>query len=75
MCGQWRTFLLLQFLDSCTIPGWSLSRKVVQVYPIGNEMCAISEFSGHRFRVGKSYHTTIYVREVDDWKIRMAYNN
>jgi uncharacterized protein (TIGR02246 family) len=49
-----------------------LSLKVVQVYPMGDEVCAISEFS-RRFRSGKAYHATIFVREGDDWKIRIAY--
>jgi uncharacterized protein (TIGR02246 family) len=52
-------------------PG-KLSLKLVQVYAIGSDTCAISEFS-HRFSGGKGYHATIYVREGDDWKIRMAY--
>jgi hypothetical protein len=51
------------------------SLKLVQVYAIGSEVCAISEFSRHRFRVGKGYQATIYVHEADDWKIRMAYAN
>src|SRR5258708_26483282 len=51
------------------------SLKLVQVCAIGSEVCAISEFSRHRFRVGKGYQATIYVREADDWKIRMAYVN
>ena len=50
------------------------SLKLVQVNAIGSEVCAISERS-HRFRVGKGYQTTIFVREADDWKIRMAYAN
>ena len=50
------------------------SLKLVQLYAIGSEVCAISERS-HRFRVGKGYQATIYVREADDWKIRMAYAN
>jgi ketosteroid isomerase-like protein len=54
-------------------PG-KLSLKLVQMYAIGDEICAISEFS-HRFRAGKGYHATIYVREADDWKIRLAYAN
>jgi len=50
------------------------SLKLVQVYAIGSEVCAISERS-HSFRVGKSYQATIFVREADDWKIRLAYSN
>jgi uncharacterized protein (TIGR02246 family) len=49
-----------------------LSVKVVQVYAMGDEVCAISEFS-RRFRSGKGYHAKIFVREADDWKIRLAY--
>jgi uncharacterized protein (TIGR02246 family) len=52
-------------------PG-KLSLKLVQVYAIGSDTCVISEFS-HRFSAGKGYHATIYVREGDDWKIRIAY--
>ena len=53
----------------------TLSRKLVQVYAIGNDICAISEFS-HEYRQGwKGYCVTIYVREGDDWKIRMMYAN
>jgi len=48
--------------------------KLVQVYAIGSEVCASLERS-HRFRVGKGYQATIYVREADDWKIRMAHAN
>jgi hypothetical protein len=48
--------------------------KLVQVYAIGSEVCAISERS-HSFRVGKAYQVMILVREADDWKIRMAYAN
>jgi hypothetical protein len=50
------------------------SLKLVQVYAIGSDVCAISEFS-HHFQAGKGYHATIYVREGDEWKIRMAYGN
>ena len=54
-------------------PG-KLSLKLVQMYAMGDEVCAISEFS-HRFLAKKGYHAKIYVREADDWKIRMAYAN
>jgi ketosteroid isomerase-like protein len=50
------------------------SLKLVQLYAIGSEICAISERS-HGFRVGKGYQVMIFVREIDDWKIRMAYSN
>jgi ketosteroid isomerase-like protein len=48
-----------------------LVRKLVQVYPIGDEICAISEFD-HTFGK-KGCCVAIYVRELDEWKIRMAY--
>jgi uncharacterized protein (TIGR02246 family) len=50
------------------------SFTLVQVYAIGTEICAISEFIHYR-PGGKGYAVTIYVREGDDWKIRMVYAN
>ena len=49
------------------------SFTLVQVYAIGSEICAISEFI-HHFG-GKGHLVTIYVRDADDWKIRMVYAN
>ena len=46
-------------------------RKLVQVYPVGDGICAISEFE-HTFEK-KGYCVAIYVRELDEWKVRMAY--
>jgi len=52
------------------------SHKLVQVHAIGNEICAISEWSMPPIKTkGGHYVVTIYVREADDWKIRMAYVN
>ena len=51
-----------------------LSLKLVQVYAIGDDVCAVSEFS-RRFRSGKGYNAKIFVREADEWKIRIAYVN
>jgi uncharacterized protein (TIGR02246 family) len=51
-----------------------LSFKLVQVYAIGDDVCAVSEFTP-QFRSGKGHHAKILVREADAWKIRMAYNN
>jgi hypothetical protein len=48
-----------------------LVRKLIQVYPVGDEVCAISEFE-HTFGK-KGYCVAIYVRELDEWKIRVAY--
>ena len=50
------------------------SFTLVQVYAIGSEICAISEFI-HYYLGRKGYAVTIYVREGDDWKIRMVYAN
>jgi uncharacterized protein (TIGR02246 family) len=54
-------------------PG-KLSLKLIQVYAIGDDVCAVSEFSP-RFRSGKGHHAQIFVHEGDDWKIRLAYTN
>ena len=46
-------------------------RELVQVYPVGDQICAISEFDHPS---GKKGHcVAIYVRELDKWKVRMAY--
>ena len=39
---------------------------------IGNDICAIAEWT---VLSKKGYAATIYVREGDDWKIRMDYIN
>jgi len=52
-----------------------LSHKLAQVHAIGNEICAISEWSIPPIDAKGHYVVTIYVREGDDWKIRMAYVN
>jgi hypothetical protein len=46
--------------------------KLVQIYPIGNDICAIAEYKS---MVWKGHIVTIYVREGDDWKIRLEYGN
>jgi hypothetical protein len=55
------------------------SFKIVQVYAIGSEICAIFEFIHYQFvhhNLGAKGHTvSIFVREADDWKIRLAYAN
>jgi hypothetical protein len=50
------------------------SFKLVQVYAIGNDICAIAEFS-HYYMHGKGHIVLIYVRDADSWKIRMDYWN
>jgi len=48
-----------------------LVRKLIQVYPVGDAICAISEFE-HTFGK-KGYCVTIYVRELDEWKARTVH--
>jgi ketosteroid isomerase-like protein len=61
--------------DLASNPG-ELSHKLLQVHAIGNEICAISEWSMPPMKTkGGHYVVMIYVREADDWKIRMAYVN
>jgi ketosteroid isomerase-like protein len=50
-------------------PG-NLVEKLVQLYGIGDEITAISEWSKG---VWKGYKVRIYVRDLDTWKIRMEY--
>jgi len=52
--------------------GPHITGKLVQVYAIGNDICAITEF---KTMVWSGHVAAIYVREGDDWKIRMAYSN
>jgi ketosteroid isomerase-like protein len=46
--------------------------ELAQVYALGNDICAISNTT---VGTSKGHAVTIYVREGDDWKIRMAYVN
>ena len=49
-----------------------MANELVQVYTVGNDICAITDTTvGH----WKGHAVTIYVREADTWKIRMAYVN
>jgi SnoaL-like domain len=50
------------------------SNKLVQVYPIGDGICAISELDDPHLK-RKDYVVTIYIREANEWKIRMRYVN
>jgi ketosteroid isomerase-like protein len=50
------------------------SFTLVQVYAIGSEIRAISEFIHYHLGV-KGHLVTIYVRDADDWKIRLTYLN
>ena len=46
--------------------------KIIQMYPIGNDVCVITEY---RVPMWKGHAVTIYGRDADTWKIRMAYAN
>ena len=47
-----------------------VSRLLLQVYPVGDEICAILKYSLVQW---KGYKTRIYVRDADTWKIQMEY--
>ena len=49
------------------------SFKVVQVYAIGNEICAVMEYKHHMH--AKGHALVIYVRDAGDWKVRLSYVN
>jgi hypothetical protein len=49
-----------------------MGRKLVQVYPIGDEICAILEFD--QMFGKKGYCVAICVPELDEWKIQMIYS-
>jgi uncharacterized protein (TIGR02246 family) len=49
-----------------------LDSKIVQIYPIGNDICVITEY---KIMTWKGHAVTIYGRDADTWKIRMAYSN
>ena len=50
------------------------SFKVVQVYAIGNEICAVMEFIHHHLHE-KGHAVVIYVHDAGDWKVRLSYIN
>ena len=50
----------------------TLDSKIIQMYPIGNDICVITEYA---VPLWKGHTVTIYGREADTWKIRMAYSN
>jgi uncharacterized protein (TIGR02246 family) len=49
-----------------------IDSKILQIYPIGNDICAITEF---KVPMWKGHAVTIYGRDADTWKIRMVYSN
>jgi uncharacterized protein (TIGR02246 family) len=50
----------------------TLDSKILQMYPIGNDICVITEY---KVPAWKGLTVTIYGREADTWKVRMAYSN
>jgi hypothetical protein len=50
------------------------SFKVLQVYAIGNEVCAVTEFM-HYHMYGKGHTVVVYVHGAEDWKVRLSYSN
>jgi uncharacterized protein (TIGR02246 family) len=50
------------------------SFTLVELHAIGSEICAISEFIHYHLN-GKGHLVTIFVRDADDWKIRLTYFN
>ena len=52
--------------------GSNMTHKLVQAYPVGDEICAFTNFS---VMMWKGRRLMIYVRDADTWKIRMAYAN
>ena len=49
------------------------SFKVLRVYPIGDEICAVTEYKHHMH--AKGHALVIYVRDAGDWKVRLFYIN
>jgi ketosteroid isomerase-like protein len=48
------------------------SHKLLQVYAVGNDICAITEWA---WTVYKGHSVRIYAHDADTWKIRVAYVN
>jgi hypothetical protein len=51
--------------------GSNLTHKLVQVYPVGDDICAFTEYS---VMMWKGHTLMIFVRDAGTWKIRMAYS-
>ena len=49
------------------------SLKVVRVYAIGNEICAVMDYKHHMHP--KGHALVIYVHDADAWKVRLSYVN
>jgi hypothetical protein len=49
------------------------SLKVLRVYAIGNEICAVMDYKHHMH--AKGHALVVYVHDADDWKVRLSYVN
>jgi len=60
-------------LDMASYPGEvSQSHELIQVYALGLDLCAIEKLTIEQW---KGYAILLFVREPDEWKIRMEYVN
>jgi uncharacterized protein (TIGR02246 family) len=60
-------------LDMASYPGEvSQSHELIQVYALGLDVCAIEKLTIEQW---KGYAILLFVREPDEWKIRMEYVN
>jgi ketosteroid isomerase-like protein len=60
-------------LDMASYPGEvSQSHELIQVYALGLDVCAIEKLTIEQW---KGYAVLLFVREPDEWKIRMEYVN
>ena len=69
-CG--REAIAKRFVSDFGFSHGKMVNKIVQLYPIGSEICAISssDFGG-----ALGDFVTVYVRHADGWKICTAYFN
>ena len=65
-----REAIVKRFAGDFTRGPGKMVNELVEVYPIGNDICAIFDTT-----IGgeKGHAVTIYIREGDGWKIRMTY--
>jgi uncharacterized protein (TIGR02246 family) len=60
-------------LDMASYPGEvSQSHELIQVYALGLDVCAIEKLTIEQW---KGYAVLLFVREADEWRIRMEYVN
>jgi ketosteroid isomerase-like protein len=59
-----------RFADELVISPGKFVDKLVQVYPVGDEISAVSQWS---WGAGSGYYARIYIRDANTWKIRVEY--